>query len=47
MIQNGGVSINRKRVENIQLTLDASFLLHQKYMLVQKGKKQYFLVDVV
>ena len=47
MIQNGGVSINRKKVDNLQLTVDNSILLHQKYLLVQKGKKNFYLVKAV
>jgi len=43
-VLGGGVSINRKKVEAIELTIDASMLLHDKYLLVQKGKKNYFLV---
>lgn len=39
MIQNGGVSINRKKVEDLQLTVDSSILLHEKYLLIQKGKR--------
>jgi tyrosyl-tRNA synthetase len=46
MVQNGGVSINRRKVENLQLTVDTSLLLHEKYLLVQKGKKNYYLVTV-
>jgi tyrosyl-tRNA synthetase len=46
MVQNGGISINRKKVENLQLTIDSSLLLHQKYLLVQKGKKNYYLVKI-
>lgn len=45
MILNGGVSINREKV-NLQTSVDASVLLHQKYLLVQKGKKNYYLVKV-
>lgn len=45
MILNGGVSINREKV-NLQTNVDASVLLHQKYLLVQKGKKNYYLVKV-
>jgi tyrosyl-tRNA synthetase len=44
MVQNGGVSINRKKVEDMQLTVNDSLLLHGKYILVQKGKKNYCLV---
>lgn len=46
MIQGGGVSINRKKVENIDFKTSTSLLLHNKYILVQKGKKNYFLVSV-
>jgi tyrosyl-tRNA synthetase len=47
LIQGGGVSINRKKVEDAKLSVDASLLLHGKYILVQKGKKNYYLVSVV
>ena len=47
MIQGGGVSINRKKVDNVQQSVDNSLLLHDKYFLVQKGKKNYYLVKVL
>lgn len=47
MVQGGGVSINRKKVENIQVTVDSSLLLHNQYLLVQKGSRNYFLVKAV
>ena len=46
LVQGGGISINRKKVENTQLSVDTTFLLHNKYLLVQKGKKNYYLVTV-
>ncbi|MEO8406231.1 MAG: tyrosine--tRNA ligase, partial [Chitinophagaceae bacterium] len=46
-VQGGGVSINRKKVEDIQLTIDKSFLLHDKYILVQRGRRNYYLVKVI
>jgi tyrosyl-tRNA synthetase len=46
MVQNGGVSINRKKIEDIQLKVDTGLLLHKKYLLVQKGRKNYYLVTV-
>lgn len=46
-VQGGGVSINRKKVEDIQMKIDSSLLLHQQYLLVQKGKKNYYLVKAV
>lgn len=47
MLQGGGVSINRKKAETVDMKIDAVFLLHNKYILVQKGKKNYYLVTVV
>jgi tyrosyl-tRNA synthetase len=46
MVQSGGVSINRKKIDNTQLAVDPSLLLHDKYILVQKGKKNYYLVEI-
>ena len=47
MLLGGGVSVNRKKVENIELKVENSLLLHDKYLLVQKGKKNYYLVKIV
>ena len=47
MIQNGGISINRKKIADVAFTVSADSLLHNKYLLVQKGKKNYFLVEAV
>ena len=46
LVEGGGVSVNRKKVDNIKLAVDASLLLHGKYILVQRGKKNYYLVTV-
>jgi len=46
-VQGGGVSINRKKVESVDNKADNSMLLHNQYLLVQKGKKNYYLVKVV
>lgn len=43
-VQGGGVSINRKKVENIQLNIESSMLLHGQYLLVQKGRRNHYLV---
>ncbi len=43
-VQGGGVSINRKKVEGIDFKIETSLLLHNQYLLVQKGKKNYYLV---
>jgi tyrosyl-tRNA synthetase len=46
-VQGGGVGINRKKVEDVQMKIDSSLLLHSQYILVQKGKKNYFLIKAV
>jgi tyrosyl-tRNA synthetase len=46
LISGGGISINRKKVEAPDFKLSASMLLHNTYLLVQKGKKNYFLVKI-
>lgn len=46
-VQGGGVSINRKKVEGIDFKIESSLLLHNHYLLVQKGKKNYYLVKVI
>jgi tyrosyl-tRNA synthetase len=46
MILQGGININKKKIDEVQFNLDSRFLLHSKYILVQKGKKNYFLVTV-
>jgi tyrosyl-tRNA synthetase len=46
MIQNGGISINRNKVDNVQLMIGKELLLHGKYILVQKGKKNFYLIEV-
>jgi len=46
MILGGGVSINKEKVEDPQGPVTYS-LLQGKYLLVQKGKKNYVIVEVV
>ncbi len=46
-VLGGGVSINRKKVEAIDTKINSSLLLHQKYLLIQKGKKNYYLIRMV
>ena len=47
MVQNGGVSINREKMNDPQTTINTQQVLHQKYIMVQVGKKNYYLVEVV
>ena len=43
MLKEGGVLVNKQKVDE-NLRLNETFLLNGKYLLVQKGKKNYFLV---
>lgn len=46
LIQGGGVSLNKEKVTSAEATVTASELISGKYLLVQKGKKNYFLITV-
>ncbi len=46
MVQGGGISINRKKVEDVAFKVESGLLLHGEYLLIQKGKKSYYLVSV-
>lgn len=44
MIQGGGVSVNKEKLTDPAATIDASALLGGKYLHIQKGKKNHFLL---
>ena len=46
LIQGGGVSLNRSRIDSPDFTVTADQLLNNRYLLIQKGKKSYYLVRV-
>jgi len=43
-IQGSGLSINRQKILDVKTNITSRFLLHNRYILVQKGKKNYYLV---
>lgn len=47
LIAGGGVSLNREKITDPDEIIDSSNLLNDKYLLVQKGKKNYFIIRVV
>jgi len=47
MIQGGGVSINKVKVDGADLMITTALLLNDRYLLVQKGKKNYYLVTML
>lgn len=46
MLQGGGVSINKNKV-TADTRIEGRSLLRNRYLLVQKGKKNYYLIRVV
>jgi tyrosyl-tRNA synthetase len=44
MVQGGGVAINKEKISDVQAMISSSYLLNAKYILAQKGKKNYFLI---
>ncbi len=45
-VTGGGLSINKEKIESAEQTVNKENLLNNKYILVQKGKKNYFLIIV-
>ncbi len=46
MVQGGGVQLNKEKVADAMREVAESDLIAGKYLLVQKGKKNYFLITV-
>lgn len=46
LVSGGGLSINKEKVSDLEKAMNKSFLLNNRYILVQKGKKNYFLLVV-
>lgn len=47
MIQANGLSINKEKYADINGALTAEYLINGKYILVQKGKKNYFILKFI
>ncbi|MDR1813947.1 MAG: tyrosine--tRNA ligase [Tannerella sp.] len=43
MVQNGGVSFNKEKITDAETIVNTDALLNGKYLLVQRGKKNYHL----
>jgi len=46
MTQGGGVSLNKEKLEAFDQTVTTADLIDGKYLLMQKGKKNYYLIIV-
>ena len=44
LVQSGGVSVNKEKLAAADTVIDSSALLDGKYLLVQRGKKNYYLL---
>ena len=44
IVQGGGLSLNKEKVTDPFMAVDCGMLLNDKYLLVQKGKKNYYLI---
>ena len=44
LTSGGGLSINKEKMNDPEKVINRSFLLNDRYILVQKGKKNYFLI---
>lgn len=44
MITSGGVSVNKEKVNDVACAITANDLISNKYVLIQKGKKNFFLL---
>lgn len=47
LVQGGGVSLNKEKVTDPYMPVTAEMLLQGKYLLVQRGKKNYYLLTAV
>lgn len=46
LVQSGGVSLNKEKLDNQDSIISSEGLLDGKYLLAQKGKKNYYLLIV-
>ena len=44
LVQSGGISVNKEKLTDGEAIIDCSSLLDEKYLLVQRGKKNYYLL---
>jgi len=47
MLSGGGVSINKQKITDPGYRIDMNEVINEKYLVVQKGKKNYYLLRVI
>ena len=46
LVEGGGVSLNKEKLQAVDQVITTDDLLNGKYLLVQRGKKNYYLITV-
>jgi tyrosyl-tRNA synthetase len=46
MLQGGGVSLNKEKVNDAAAIIKSDSLIKDKYLFIQKGKKNYYLISI-
>ncbi len=46
LMQGGGLSINKQKISDPEYKLSRDAYINERYLLVQKGKRNYFLINV-
>lgn len=46
MLQGGGVFINKEKIVETELMINMNHVIKEKYILAQKGKKNYYLIII-
>ena len=46
MLQGGGVFINKEKIIETELVINMDHVIKEKYILAQKGKKNYYLIII-
>jgi len=47
MIVANGFSVNKEKMANADEIINMNYVLHNQYVIVQKGKKNYFVVELI
>ncbi|MEO6037493.1 MAG: tyrosine--tRNA ligase, partial [Saprospiraceae bacterium] len=46
-IQNNAISVNKQKISDLNTIISAADLLHEKYLMIENGKKNKYLVEVL
>lgn len=46
MLEGGGISLNKEKIQELELIVNMKNVIKDKYILAQKGKKNYYLIII-